>query len=147
MTRWIGLLLVCLLLATGCATSTTTARPEPPVVAIRNATGMELQNVSVREMPDRSPQPLRLGFVSPLLNGTTYTIRRRPNPAPLSDRVAVSWESRQHGRQTAVVSIREALDGAKGLPDEALIFHIMRDDVVVVSVDSLTSTHTGGGRR
>lgn len=143
LTCWLAAVLP-LVLAAGCATSPSSSRVEPPLVAIRNATGQDLATVTVREAPDDRHQARRLGSISPLLNGAVYSIRRRPNPAPLAPRAEVRWQTRAGASDAVVVWIDDALARATGTPNEALIFHILPGGQVMVSVDPINSEPMGG---
>jgi hypothetical protein len=132
------------LLAVACATTSSKSRPEPPIVAIHNATGRDPASVTEREAPEDILQARRLGSVSPLLNNAVYTIRRRPNPVPLSDSIMVMWETRGGESLSATVTIGESLSKATGAPGEALVFHIVPGGQVLVTVELLKSQMNGG---
>lgn len=134
---WCGLATILVLVAGGCATPFGKPRPEPAWVAIQNASPQDLQAVTVREVSADHAQPRRLGSVAPLLKGGVFTIRRRPNPVPLPDRVLVTWQPFGGAPQQTIVSIRAALESARGLPDEALFFRVRGGGLVEVAVDSL----------
>jgi hypothetical protein len=133
----IALGLALAMMGAGCSTTASRQRAEPPFVAIHNATGQDLESVTVREAPDDHHQARRLGSVAPLLKDAVYSIRRQPNPQPLSDRVMVMWTARGGRSETAVVTIDGALSEAKGMANEALIFHILPGAQVLVSIELL----------
>lgn len=125
------------LLLAACTVLSGGSRVEPPYVVVSNNTSQNLQNVELKESPRADHQPSRLASVSPLMAGRTYAVRRRPDAQPLNDNILVSWEWGGGRKRTAEVSIANVIKKSTGISTEALIFHLMPDGGVRVTVDEL----------
>lgn len=122
------------LVLASCATSKL-GRTGPPNIVVRNETQQHFFSVTVRESPENAQDLRRLGSVSPLLAGNSYSVRRGTNPAPLTDRAIVIWEVQEGNPRTVTVSIRDAVRSATGAPDEALVFRILPGGRVIVALE------------
>lgn len=109
-------------LALGCA-SGSSGRAEPPVVIVRNLSGVDLAVVSLRA-PGKSRLEDRIGAVSPVRRGTTAVFTRPTSRPRLPSEVEVDWIDHQGGRYSERVSLKQALREATGEITEALVFEI-----------------------
>jgi hypothetical protein len=110
-------------LASGCTSGSFGRRVEPPVVIVRNLSGVDLAVLSLR-VPGKSGSMGRIGAVSPVRRGTTAVFTRPSSPPPLPNEVEVSWTDHLGGRYSERVSLRQALREATGEITEALVFEI-----------------------
>lgn len=134
----LGLLLMLLLMLPSCASESLTggsAAGEPMLIALRNSSGRRLDSMTVQEAERRVGEPMRLGSISPVMEGRTYTFMRPENPPRLPNEVVVVYVHRQAGTQRITVGLREALKGGAGHPDEALVFDLQSTGQVRVYVD------------
>lgn len=108
-------------LALGCASGSGSA--EPPVVIVRNLSGVDLAVVSLR-VPGKDSLKNRIGAVSPVRRGTTAVFTRPTSRPRLPSEVEVDWIDHQGGRYSERVSLKQALREATGEITEALVFEI-----------------------
>lgn len=109
-------------LALGCA-SGSAGRSEPPVVIVRNLSGVDLAVVSLR-IPGKTSLDKRIGAAAPVRRGTTAVFTRPTSRPPLPSEVEVDWIDHQGGQYSERVSLRQALREATGEITEALVFEI-----------------------
>ena len=131
-------LMFAVLLPVSCASAKLGSRPEPGVIAIRNLSGAEIAEASLRKAGPVTPES-RYGSVSPVPNGLTQEVGRPSNPPPLPKRVALEWIDGAGRTQVRELEIGTALQGASGGRGEALVFEIGRSGAVRVFVEARTA--------
>lgn len=112
-------LLTVLLAGAGCVS---VPHPQPREIVVVNRSGQDAEAVSIREYRERPDEAVRMGSVSPLLNGIPYSITRRRDAAPLPDRVVVAWTVSGESPIERIVTIGNELRRSTG--DDALIFEL-----------------------
>jgi hypothetical protein len=126
MTSVKSLFALCALLAAvpACSSSNTgSSKEQPPIIAIRNLTGRDIQTVTIHENVKHTA-PKRVGMMTPVLKDITYTVVRPHNPPPLPNKARVTWHAPPEPVQSRVVSLKEPLAAATGTAGEALMFEI-----------------------
>ncbi|MCZ6835259.1 MAG: hypothetical protein O7G85_05735 [Planctomycetota bacterium] len=135
---FITIMILLSMMMTSCASDALTggiAAGEPMLIALRNSSGRRLDSMTVQDKDQSIGEPIRLGSISPVMDGRTYTFMRRENPPRLPDEAVVIYVHRRSGTHRVTVRLREALKNSTGHPSEALIFDLQSTGQVHVYVD------------
>ena len=134
--EFIAIITIVLLLSDGCFPVKMAKYHEPSIIAIRNNSGNHISNVSFNEMSVSAKQPVRIGSVSPVLNGTTQIFERPSSPPPLPERVIVSWTSPDNELHEQEVLLKKILADPNAQANEILIFELSPSGRVSVFLSS-----------
>ena len=129
--RWL-LLALMLGMPVGCASMSRQSQTEPPIIIVRNASGVDLRTVSLRAAGDSGEADLRVGSVSPVPKGASQVFARPSSRAPLPMELEVAWVDAFAASYTRQVSLEPALKEATGAPGEALVFEIRPSGAIAV---------------
>jgi len=136
---WLRLLLVGAAAAavSGCIWPFARGGGEPRLIIVRNACGVGLVYVKLRDVDPPHGHGLRMGMVSPVPLGTSQVFVRKPDPPPLPKEVVVGWKDdfgREHSKR---VPLTRALRRATGRRGETLVFEIRPDGQIAVLLDTV----------
>jgi hypothetical protein len=123
--EWAVVLALCTLSLWGCATNRATIGPEPPSIALRNATPSHFQSMSVVEVRRRETDPARMGQIAPLGPGAMIVLDRPPDAPPLPLKASVRWVDAAGVERAREVTLDDPLRKATGAPDEVLVFEVL----------------------
>ncbi len=129
------LILFCAVVVTGCSAIQHPAPTEPTVIAIRNSTDMDIQQVSLSSASEGKNGAVRVGFISPLPKGVTQSIGRptRAQSIPMQGRI--SWVNHLDRVVTRDISLKKVLINSTGKAGEALVFEILTNKKVQVKLE------------
>jgi hypothetical protein len=119
------------LLSAGCGSMAGPSRHEPPIIAVRNSTGVRLAEVSVRAV-GANQQSQRVGSVSPVPSGVQQIFVRPSSRPPMPKQAEISWTDSRGVQNSQVVSLEQILKTSTGAPDEMLVVIIDAQRVTVV---------------
>jgi len=108
---------------------------EPPILIVRNASGVDLRTVSLRAPAESRAQNPRIGSVSPVPKGASQVFVRPSPPPPLSRELEVTWVDALGASYTRRVSLELALKEATGEPGEALVFEIRPSGAIALDCE------------
>ncbi len=130
------LLLLALVLLASCASVPFGREKEPKIIAIRNRSGADVAEVTLRE-PSRSSRAARVASIAPVPAGVTQLYIRPSDPPALPRTIAVEWVDGENRTHVKEVSLSSALRSATGSPSEALVFELEPVDDVQVFVETM----------
>jgi len=133
MTKPIILLLASLALAS-CASLPAGGGTEPRTIVIRNRSGADIAEVTLREAGWGSVGS-RFGTIAPVPQGVSQEVGRQTDPPPLPGNVAVEWVDHQGRTVVRELSLRKALKGSAGGRNAAIVFEIGPADEVLVFIE------------
>ena len=133
--RMTALLLLFLLLSS-CASLPLAGGKEPRTIIIRNRSGADIAEVSLREAGSGS-RVSRFGTLAPVPMGVPQEFGRPTDPPPLPRTVAVEWVDSGGKPHVRELSIVKALRNATGNRDEALVFEIGPYEAVLVFIEKI----------
>jgi hypothetical protein len=117
-------LLSLLLLALGCALLPQAQRAEPGIIVVRNKSGRDVLEVRLANASATPDPAVRHGSLSPVPQGVSQVVVRPTDAPPLAHAVDVSWTDSSGETWSVRVDLDEALGGATGGPDLALVFEL-----------------------
>jgi heat shock protein HslJ len=130
----LSLLTACIDLA--CSTLLISRNAEPPVIVVRNRSGVDIATVTLREA-GRSPERAgRFGSLSPVPAGVSQSTVRPKAPPPFPAEVTVEWIDSEGRTRSRDVNVSKALRSATGAAGEALVFEIGPSEDVQVFVEN-----------
>ncbi|MEH6822459.1 MAG: hypothetical protein V7629_00940 [Motiliproteus sp.] len=133
-----GIMLLFALTVIGCSSSMSMPlveqSSEPSVIAVRNSTTEHIQQVSFFSSSSGN-NAARGGLISPLPIGVMQSIGRGSRAPMLPSQVLISWVNAQGRTINRVISIEDLLNLSTGEAKEVLVFEILNNDQVQVSLE------------
>jgi hypothetical protein len=118
----------------GCAGLRGSGGAEPGVLAVRNSSGRDVDRFSLAPVGPRDGSA-RHGSLSPVPRGVTQVVVRPTNAPRLSGEIDVEW-TEVAGRSFSLRrDLRPVLAGARGGPQEALVFELLPDGGLRVDLE------------
>jgi heat shock protein HslJ len=130
----LSLLTACIDLA--CSTLPISRTAEPPVIVVRNRSGVDIATVTLREASRSRERAGRFGSLSPVPAGVSQSTVRPKAPPPFPADVAVEWIDSEGRTRSRDVNVSKALRSATGVAGEALVFDIGPFEDVQVFVEN-----------
>ncbi len=131
------ILLFVIALLTACASLPLTGAKEPSVIAIRNNSGADIREVTLRE-PSRSVSGAsRFGSISPVPAGVTQLYVRPSDPPALPKTISVEWVNGSGITRVKDLSMSPAFRSLRGTRDEAIVFEFGPADDIQVFVETI----------
>lgn len=117
---------------------------EPPVIVVKNSSGIDIATVTLREAgrsPDRAG---RFGSLSPVPAGVSQSYMRPKEPPPFPADVAVEWIDGEGRTRSRNVNVSKALRSSTGAAGEALVFEIGPFEDVQVFIEQAAQSQAAG---
>ncbi len=134
-----GILILLLLsvLFASCASLPLVGGKGPAVIAIRNNSGADINEVALREPSRSASGSARFGSISPVPAGVTQVFVRSSDAVALPRTIAVEWTDSTGRSRVKDVSLSAALRSLRGDPNEAIVFEFGPADDIHVLVETL----------
>ena len=117
-------LLIFILFSSSCSTVETSKYSEPKKIAIKNSSGIQLYDVSLRERTGSTGESIRMAQISPVPIGATQLITRPSSPPPLPKQVIISWIDQVQRQYAQEISLEKVLRNSDVKTVDYLVFEI-----------------------
>jgi heat shock protein HslJ len=134
------LMLVCVLAGAACSTLPVSRTAEPPVIVVRNRSGIDIATVTLCEAGGSSERAGRFGSLSPVSTGVSQSYVRPKAPPSFPANVAVEWVDSEGRTRSRDVNVSKALRSATGAAGEVQVFEIGPYDDILVFLENAERT-------
>ncbi len=133
-----SILLFMIALLTACASLPLAGAKEPSAIAIRNNSGADIREVTLREHSRYASGAARFGSLSPVPAGVTQLYIRPSAPPALPRTISVEWVDSAGKTHVKDLSVSSALRSLRGTRDEAIVFEFGPAADIQVFVESIS---------
>jgi len=124
-------------LLSSCASFPLWGGKEPRTIVIRNRSGVDIAEVTLRETGPGA-RASRFGSIAPVPTGVSQEYGRPTDPPPLPRTIAVEWVDNEGRTRVRDLSISKALKRATGGRGEAMVFEFGPYEDVQVFIENIT---------
>lgn len=130
------LVLLCSAVVSACSVVPQDSALQPPVVAVRNSTDRDIQEVAFTSAVAEGRSAVSGGVISPLPRGVAQYLGRTTNALRLPQQGQLRWLDDIGRVETRDVSLAETLENSTGEDAEMLVFDFQPGGQVQIMLES-----------